>query len=463
MSVTQAITGNGRPNRQLAALDGKIVLPEHGAFDHARRAWNLAVDQRPAAVVSAEFPADIVATILVASEYGLRLTVQGTGHGAAALGSLEDTILLRTDRMRAIEVDPVRRTIRVEAGVTWLEAVEAAARHGLALLAGSAADVGVVGYTLAGGLSWLGRRHGLAANTIEAVELVTADGRCVRADAEHEPDLFWALRGGGGSFGVVTAIELRALPIRDIYAGHLWWPMERGEEVLHRWRELVERGLPDELTTVGRFLQLPEIPEIPDPLRGRSFVAVEVFHLGEPAAADELLAPLRALDPENDTLDIVPVGALAHLHMDPDRPVPAVGDGLLLAGLPAPAIDKLVRIAGAGAGSPLLSVEVRQLGGAFARPLPGGGARSAIQAPYALYAVGMAPTPQAQGAVGAYLEHLITGMAPWAAAEMCMNFAESPRDPHALWGEHAYRRLRQIKAEVDPDDLIRSNHPIPPA
>ncbi|MGH2910333.1 MAG: FAD-binding oxidoreductase, partial [Solirubrobacteraceae bacterium] len=250
VSVTQTVKTNGRLNRQLALLEGKIILPENGAFDHARRAWNLAVDQRPAAVVTAESSEDVVAAILMAREHGLRVAVQGTGHGAAALGPLEDTILLRTDRMRTIEVDPIRRSARLEAGVTWLEAAEAAGQHGLALLAGSAPDVGVVGYTLGGGLSWLGRKYGLAANTIEAVDLVTPDRRLVRADADHEPDLFWALRGGGGSFGVVTAIELRALPITDLHAGLLWWPVERDGEVLHRWRDLVERGLPDELTTV---------------------------------------------------------------------------------------------------------------------------------------------------------------------------------------------------------------------
>jgi hypothetical protein len=366
------------------------------------------------------------------------------------------------DRMRAIDVDPMSRIVRLEAGVTWQEAVEAAAQHGLALLAGSSPDVGVVGYTLGGGLSWLGRRHGLAANHVRGIELVTAEGEIVRVDHEHEADLFWALRGGGGSFGVVTAIELRALPITDVYAGLLWWPVERGEEVLHAWRELTQHTMPDRLTTVGRYLALPELPEVPEPLRGRSFAVVEVFHLGDPAEADGLLAPLRALNPENDTLDVVPVETLGHLHMDPDHPVPFVGDGMLLAELPEAAMDKLVRVAGLGAGSPLLSVEIRQLGGELARPHPRGGARSAVGAPYALFGLGMASTPQIGRAVGAYVKHLTTGMAPWAAEEMYMNFAETRRDPTSLWGEEAYPRLREIKSRVDPDDLICSNHPITP-
>jgi hypothetical protein len=218
--------------------------------------------------------------------------------------------------------------------------------------------------------------------------------------------------------------------------------------------------MPDELTTVGRYLQLPELPEVPAPLRGRSFAVVEVIHLGDPADADELLAPLRELDPETDTLDFIPVETLSFLHMDPEQPVPFAGDGMLLADLPTEAIDKLVRIAGVGAGSPLLSVEVRQLGGEFTRPRPAGGARASVDAPFALYAVGIAPNEQIGRAVGSYLEHLITGMAPWAAEEMYMNFAETRRDPSVLWSQPAYKRLRQIKARVDPDDLIRSNHPV---
>jgi FAD/FMN-containing dehydrogenase len=154
--------------------------------------------------------------------------------------------------------------------VIWIEVVEAAAEHGLAALAGSSPDVGVVGYTLGGGLSWLVRKYGLAANKVTAVELVTADGRLVRADRDNEPDLFWALRGGGGSFGVVTALEFRLYPLTEVYAGVMFWPVERAAEVLNAWREWTAT-VPDEMTSVGRILQLPPLPDVPEPLRGRSF------------------------------------------------------------------------------------------------------------------------------------------------------------------------------------------------
>src|SRR5947209_3488538 len=255
MSVYQATIRP--PSRLAAALEGKIVLPEHGGFEEARQAWNLAIDQRPAAVVFPESADDVQAAVLFAREHGLRIAAQGTGHNAGPLGSLYDTILIKTERMREVRIDPERRIARVGAGVLWLEAVEAAAAYGLAGLQGSSPDVGVVGYTLGGGLSFMGRKHGLAANRVHAIEMVTAEGRLLRIDRDNDPDLFWALRGGGGSFGVVTALEFELLPIRQIYAGILWYPVERAREILHTWRALTQSDPPEELTTVGRILHLP--------------------------------------------------------------------------------------------------------------------------------------------------------------------------------------------------------------
>jgi hypothetical protein len=461
VSVTAA--SSRRPSQATAALAGKIFLPEHGRYDQVRRAWNLAVDQRPAAVVLPETAHDVIAAVAFAREHDLRIAPQGTGHNAVPLGSLEHTILLKTERMRGIEIDPQAQTARVEAGVLWLEVVEAAAAHGLAALAGSSPDVGVVGYTLGGGVSWLGRKYGLSANHVEAIELVTADSHWIRADRDEHPDLFWALRGGGGSFGIVTAIEIRLFPIAAAYAGVLWYPIERGGEVLPAWRELTQAELPDELTTVGRFLNLPPIPEVPEPVRGKSFVIVEAYHLGEPAQADELLAPLRALGPINDTIQTVPMPALSHLHMDPEQPVAGLGDGLSLGDLPAPAVDELVSVAGADAALPLLSVEVRHLDGELGRPRPENGALAAVEAKYVLYAVGATPVPELEAPVQAHVCQVIERMRPWAARHMYLNFAESSREADTFWSEPAYRRLREIKARVDPGELIRSNHPIAPA
>ena len=429
----------------------------------ARAAWNLAVDQRPAAAVFPESAQDIQAVVRLAAERGLRVAAQGTGHLALPLGDLSDTILIKTERMRGVRIDPVNRIARAEAGVRWLEVVEAAAGHGLAGLAGSSPNVGVVGYTLGGGLSFLGRKYGLAASHVQAIEVVTADGQLVRADRQREYDLFWALRGGGGSFGIVTAIEFRLFPVTQMYAGHLWYPIERGPEVLHAWRELTQGDVPEELTTVGRLLNFPPIPDVPKDVRGKPFVVVEAYHLGDPGQADELLASLRALGPVNDTITSVPMSAISHLHMDPEHPVPYAGEGLLLADLPAAAVNTLTEVAGPGAAFPLPKVEVRHLGGELARPRPGHGALASLDAQYLLHAVGAAPGPDAAAAVQGQATAITTALAPWAAPTMYLNFAETPSPAAPLWAQDACHRLRRIKAKVDPGDITRSNHPVRPA
>jgi FAD/FMN-containing dehydrogenase len=444
------------------SLAGEIVLPGDGGWDAARQAWNLSVDQRPVAVVFPESAEDAAAVVELARSVGLRLAPQGTGHSAAPLGPLEGTILVKTSRMRGVEIDAPAKRARVRAGALWGEVVPAAAEHGLAALAGSAKDVGVVGYTLGGGIGWLARRHGPACCSVLAVEAVTADGRIVRADADREHDLFWALRGGGGSFAIVTALEFALYPVTEVYAGALFWPLERAGEVLHTWRELVAAA-PDELTSLGRLMQFPPIPEVPEPFRGRAFVLVEAAYCGPEADGAALLQPLRGLGPEMDTLATIPVEGLGELHMDPPQPVPFAGDGMLLSELPADAVDALVGIAGAGSGSPLLSVEVRHLGGALANAPASSGALSSIDAGFALYAVGIAMDAEMKAAAQAHAANVRDALAAWNTGRSFMNFTERHRaDPGELFDATTYARLRGIKAEYDPDDMIRANHSIPP-
>ena len=446
----------------LAAPATNILMPGDPGWDDARQAWSLSVDQHPAAVALPASAQDIVDVVRFARRYGLRVAAQGTGHNAAPLGPLADTILVKTERMRRVSIDPAARIARAEAGAVWLEVVEAAAEHGLAALAGSSPDVGVVGYTIGGGMSWLGRAYGLSANNVEAIEVVTADGRLVRADASTETDLFWALRGGGGSFGVVTAIELRLFPITEVYAGLLWWPADQAAEVLQAWRQLTQSGVPEELTTCARLVNVPVVSDLPAALRGKSFVVIDAIHLGAPADADRLLTPLRALRPVTDTIGTIPAKALSHLHMDPEGPTAGTGDGLMLASLPAAAIDTVVRVAGPQAGRPLVVVELRHVGGEMKRVRPANGALAAVDADYALFAAGPAPFPQAAAAVARSVAEVQSAMSPWAARQMYLNLAETRRRPSSFWTPEAYDRLRRIKTAVDPDDLIRSNHPVPP-
>jgi hypothetical protein len=443
-------------------IEGTVVAPGDAAWDEARQAWNLHVDQRPALVAIPQSAADVVAIVDFAREQGLRVAPQGTGHNASAIATLERTILVKTHALRAVEIDVERRRARVGAGVLWAEVTGPASEHGLAPLAGSSPDVGVVGYTLGGGLSWLSRRHGLAANSVLAIELVTADGRLVRCDRDHEPELFWALRGGGGSFGVVTAIEFVLYPAPQVYAGALLWPWERAGEVLRAYVEWC-RTAPDAISTSARLLQVPPLPDIPEPVRGRQFVAIDGAFLGSPEAGAEVLAPLRALEPEIDMFASIPAAALSHIHMDPEQPVPGIGDGMVLDELTPAAIDALVAAAGPGSGSPLLAVELRQLGGAIGVPPAEHGALAKIGGAFAFFAVGMAMTPEMGEAVAAHVDRVMEAMDPWDAGRRYLNFTERSADASAFFPEGTLRRLQAVKRDVDPGDVFVSNHPVPAA
>jgi hypothetical protein len=439
-----------------ALIDGDVFMRDDDGWDDARQAWNLSVDQQPLAVVVPASAKDVAEVVGFARDEGLRVAPQGTGHGASALGPLDETILVKLHQLRGVTVDAERRVARAEAGAIWIDVVEAAAEHGLAALAGSSPDVGVVGYTLGGGLSWLARKHGLGANHVIAAEIVTADGKLRRVDRETEPDLFWAIRGGGGNFGVVTALELELFEYNEVYAGVLWFPVERASEVLRAWRDWTN-DVPEEMTSVGRILQFPPLPFFPEEIRGKSFVVVEAIWSG-PAASGELwVEPLRALGPVMDTVAAIPMTELSRLHMDPEHPVPGTGDGGMLTALDDETIDAVV----AGAvGRPLLSAEIRHLGGAVARAEAHHGAAASFDAPYIWFAVGITPTPEAKSAVHTVVQALRTDLEPWAAAHTYLNFSETGRPGSSHFAETAHHRLRRIKTAYDPQNVIRGNHPL---
>ncbi len=435
-----------------------VVLPGEETWDPARQAWNLAVDQRPAAVVYPEAAADVVATVSFAAQHGLRVAFNAGGHNAGPIDWSRETLLLKTERMRGVEIDVEGRRARVEAGVLAQAVAEAAGAHGLCYLAGTSPDVGVVGYVLGGGLSWMARRYGFAANSVLAVELVTADGRLVRADRDHEPDLFWAVRGGGGNFGAVTALELALYPIPEIYAGALFWPIERATEILQAWRKWVDT-VPEECQSIGRLLQLPDLPFLPEQLRGRSFALVELAFIGGEGDGRALARPLRELEPEIDNVAMMPTVDLSLVNMDPAFPLPYAGDGILLAELPPAAIDAVV---GAFVGSPLLHVEVRHLGGAMRAGSPEHGCLDRIEQPFVLFTFGVPPEPDATAAIEQSVETLLAGLAAWDSGRRYLNFAEYRVDPRSIFPEQSYDRLRRLKALHDPGELFAPNHPIDP-
>ena len=305
------------------SVDGRVATPSDSDWDQARSAWNLIADLQPEAVAFVEGPTDVAKVVRFASEHDLMVTAQGTGHGAAPLGSLEDTILIKTERMRGIEVDPEARSARVEAGVLASELAAAAGAEGLCSLPGTAPGVGLVGYTLGGGWNWLANRYGFACNHVRAIELVGADGEARRVDDEYDADLFWALRGGGGSYAIVTALEIDLFPIADLYAGMVAFPAEFSAEGIRAYREWTE-PLPDEVTSIVRFLRPPPRPGIPEEIRERPLLTMAAACIGTEAEGVGTIVPLRDIgEPILDTFAQIPAGQLSTIHMDPVQPIPA--------------------------------------------------------------------------------------------------------------------------------------------
>lgn len=443
-------------------LSGHVTGPSDAGWDGARRAYNLTVDQQPAAVALPADEADVATAVRFAGEHGLRVAAQRTGHNAAPLAAGADTLVVNTASLDGVAIDAARRRARVGGGATWQAVVPTASAQGLAALHGSSPRLGVAGYTLGGGLSWYARQHGWAANSVTAVELVTADAEHARVDADTEPELFWAVRGGGGNFGVVTALELALYPMREVYAGALFFPWGQAGEVAHAWREWTA-SVPEATTSVARLLQLPPIPEVPEALRGRSFAVVEAVHTGGEAEGAELLAPLRALGPEMDTFAPVEPAGISDLHMDPPDPVPYHSDHRLLGELPAAAVDALIEAAGPGSGSPLLSVELRHLGGALARPEAHHGALAALDERVLCFAVGMTVDAPSTAAVDDHLTRTTAALAPHATATRCLNFTEHAADASTFFPAGTFEQLQAVKARYDPHERFRANHPIPPA
>jgi FAD/FMN-containing dehydrogenase len=438
---------------------GRVITRGDAGWDEARTPWQLAVDQQPAAIALPRTPDEVATAVLDARERGLRVAPQATGHNANPLAPLDGSLLVRTERLSGLRIDPQRRIARVGAGVLWDPVMVAAAEHGLTALAGSSPDVGVVGYSLGGGIGWLARRHGMQTNRITAVELVTPDGERVRADDEHDTDLFWALRGGGGNFGVVTALEFELLSVGPLYGGALVWDWRNAGPVLRRWSEWTATA-PDLITSSARIMQFPPVEEVPAPLRGRRVVMIDGAYEGTGDEAASVLRPLRALRPDMDTFASIPPAALVRLHGDPEGPHAFVSDHRILSGLPPDAVEAFVELAGHGSDSPLMIAEFRHLGGALARRPERHGVLPRIEGAYSLLAGAPPQDPEHALDIVAYVQRLGAALAPWDTGRSYLNMAEQPIDVRTAFGAAEYWQLQRIRARIDPDGVMHANHPI---
>lgn len=440
-----------------AAVAGPVLREGDPGLAEEIAPFNLAHLPRPAVVVGATSTADVAAAVGWAARAGMSVAVQATGHGL--ISDLADAVLVTTSRLDFLEIDPVARTARVGAGVRWRQVIDAAAPHGLAPLSGSSSDVGVVGYTLGGGLGLMARRYGFAADHVRRATLVTADGVARTVDAASDPEVFWALRGGKGSFGIVTELEFDLMPVRSLYGGAIFFPGAAAADVLHAWRAWTGT-LGEETTSSIAILRMPPDPALPEPLRGQTVVHLRVAHLGGVADGEALLAPMRAVAPAlMDTVAELPYTAVDSIHMDPTEPLPSYDRGMTLRELPAEAVDALLEVAGPDVEIPLIMAELRLLGGALSRPAEVPNAVTGRDAAYALFALGPMVPPIADVVpvvAGAVLDRL----APWSAGGSLLNFAggAGSQDVGALWSDADRERLRAVKRRLDPAGMFRHGH-----
>jgi hypothetical protein len=444
------------PATSTASAAPALIWPGDDGYDAARQAWNLQADQRPACICVARTVADVQAAVAYARDAGLTLAPQGTGHLGQALPSLEGTLLLKTALHDGkVEVDPVRRTARIKAGARWGDVVEAVTPHGLAVMHGSSPSVGVIGYLLGGGLSFYGRKHGLAVNHVRALEVVTPDGVHRQVDAEHNRDLFYALRGGGGGYAIVTGVEIGLLPYAEVTGGALFFAATDAQRVMRAWLGWTAQASED-ITTTFRVLNLPPLPDVPEPLRSITSICVDGVAL-DPAQAGQLEARLRyAATPILGGFGPMPASAVVRLHGDPEDPVPGIGDGMLLEKLDDWAIDSFLRTSGPG--SPLLAAEIRHLGGALAAPPPGAGARGHLEGRFLLFGVGIAGGPAPAAVLDAYLDRYLEAMRPWATGTRFLSFAERTSALRTCVPDSVHARLRRIRDAADPDGMLLASH-----
>jgi FAD/FMN-containing dehydrogenase len=282
-------------------LQGGLHEPGDAAYEETCTLFNTMIERRPRYVAACVAVDDVIAALAFAREHGLPVAVRGGGHSVAGLSLCDDGVVLDMRGMADVDVDPERRIARIGGGAIWADVDRATQAHGLATTGGRVSTTGVAGLTLGGGSGWLERKHGLACDNLVAAELVTADGEIVRASERENRELLWALRGGGGSFGVVTAVEMRLHPVGpEVYAGLALFAIDRAHEVVRAFRDLMN-GAPEELSLACAFITAPDDDEdVPEHLRGRPAVAILGMSAGTPAEGEEALAPVRALRPDAD-------------------------------------------------------------------------------------------------------------------------------------------------------------------
>lgn len=438
-----------------------FASPGDEAYAGAIASFNLDAHLDPAHTVIATSATDVVNAILTAGKLGMGVRAQATGHAAKSASPMDGDLLISTQLEEPVHIDPVSSTARISAGTRWSSVVDAAAVHGLVALHGSSGTINAIGYLLRGGLSFYGRLHGIAANSLRSITIVIATGETITVSEQNVPELFWALRGGGGGYGVVVSVEIQLFPMAHIITGQIAWNASDAAVIAPLWKKWTQTA-PHEATTSLRMLNLPPVPGmVPEVLTSGQILmidgAISVPTTGDLDTAqqilDDLLGPLRAaIEPIFDSWGVAPPAALLHTHLDPPFPVSYVSDHLVLDWIDDLALLRILDAAGAE--SSLLMFELRQLGGALSQPTTAGGAFDRVPGSFGSYALGVLAGPVTREKLLADLAMLRNVMSAWSIGFTLPTFADNAAAPQRTLDNADFARAAVLRARIDPTGMF---------
>jgi FAD/FMN-containing dehydrogenase len=453
----------GAQRRRPDGFGGEVLRPGDPSYDEARTLFNSMIDKRPALIAQCESAADVAAAVRYGVSEGLEIAVRGGGHGVAGTAVTEGGIVVDLRKMTGVQIDPDARLARVAGGATWADVDGACQPFGLATTGGRASTTGVAGLTLGGGSGWLERKFGLACDALVSVELVTADGRLIIADETKNTELFWALHGGGGNFGVATSLTFKLRPLSTVTLGMLFWPAEAGQEVLRTYRDLMESGAPEELGGAMLYLTGPPEEFVPRHLQGQRLVGAAAIYQGNEAETRKAFAPMLALAPEGQMIAELPYAAVQSALDDPPG-FRNYWSAEHLSAFPDEAV-KLFAERAAEMPHPSASQQlIAPWGGAVARgadkwPQP---YRSAA---WIMHPFGMWTDPADDARGIEWARNVCKDLKPWATGAIYLNFIGDEGHDRVVagFGQENYDRLALVKAEFDPGNVFHLNQNIRPA
>jgi len=455
----------GKIGELKAGIKGEILLPSDGAYEDARKIWNAMIDKRPAVIARCATTSDVVRGVNFARDNGLLLAVRGGGHNIAGNAMCDDGLVIDLSKMKAARVDPAERRVTIEGGATLADLDAATQAHGLATPVGINSTTGIAGLTLGGGFGWLSRKYGMTVDNLESAEVVTAAGEVVRASATERPDLYWALRGGGGNFGVVTRFEFRLHPVGpDVLSGLIVYPISEAKSVLQQYREFLAKA-PDELSVWTVLRKAPPLPFLPETVHGKGIIALALIYAGDPKEGEPLIKPLRKFG--------TPLGE--HVGVQPYVAWQQAFDPLLTAGarnywkshnfstLKDGLLDAVIAYVGK-LPSPQCEIFFGAIGGATTRPAPDSTAYPHRDAKFVMNVHGRWEDPADDKRCIGWARDYFNASAPFASGGVYVNFltADEGDRVRSAYGPN-YDRLAQVKRKYDPDNLFRMNQNIEPA